>query len=155
MVNTPNLNWLATAMVALLIPLAAVACGSDDEAEPTAVATEAPVATPQATPTPSPIPTPLVESAGSLEDLFITDATTGREVMARVSQPERLPPSRDRRGAVPSPAGRPHEEAGWGSREFRRGFLPWVSDRRQRRAHGPGTGRLPSRKKRPPAAVEQ
>ena len=34
-------------------------------------------------------PAPLVESAGSLEDLFVTDATTGRDIMARLSQPER------------------------------------------------------------------
>ena len=90
MVKTPSSSWLATAIVALLIAAAAVACGSDDEAEPTAVATQEPAAaTPSPTAPPTDAPTPLVESAGSLEDLFITDATTGREVMARISQSER------------------------------------------------------------------
>ena len=90
-------GWLATVMVALAITMIATACESDDDPEPTAVATQAAVATPQATPTPTPTPTappaptptPLVESAGSLEDLFITDDTTGRELMARLSEPER------------------------------------------------------------------
>jgi hypothetical protein len=89
MIKTPNAGWLATAIVALMTALVVVACGSDEEAEPQVVATQTPVATPQATPTPSPTPAPLVESAGSLEDLFITDATTGREVMQRISEAER------------------------------------------------------------------
>ncbi|MDE0709035.1 MAG: hypothetical protein OXH89_01230 [bacterium] len=102
MVKTPNPAWLSTAIVALAIALVAVACGADDEAEPTAVATQPTVATvatqptvatPQTTQTPTttapPTTTPLVESAGSLEDLFITDTTTGREVMGRISQTER------------------------------------------------------------------
>lgn len=92
MVKTVNPGWLATAVVALTIAVFVVACGSDDEAEPTAVATQEPAAaTAQATPTPTtaPSPTPLVASEGSLEDLFITDTTTGREVMARISQAER------------------------------------------------------------------
>ncbi len=89
MIKTPNVGWLATAIVALMIALIAVACGSDEEAEPTAVATQTPVATPQATPTPSPTPTPLAEPAGSLEDLFLTDATTGSQLMDHVSEAER------------------------------------------------------------------
>ena len=77
----------------------AAACGSDDEPEPTAVATQAAVATPQATPTPTPTPTPTAsptptptaqaESAGSFADLFITDTTTVRDVMALISEAER------------------------------------------------------------------
>ena len=90
MVMTPNLGLLITAIVALAIAVVAVACGSDDEAEPTAVATEAPAATtPSPTAAPTQAPTPVVESAGSLEDLFLTDATTGRDVMARISEAER------------------------------------------------------------------
>ncbi len=107
MVKTPNPAWLSTAIVALAIVLVAVACGTDDEAEPTVVATQPTVATTQTTQTPTttappptttapppsttapPTTTPLVESTGSLEDLFITDTTTGREVMERISQSER------------------------------------------------------------------
>ncbi len=84
MARTPKPGLLVTAMVALMIAVVAVACGSDDEAEPTAAPTQEPAAA-QATP----IPTPLVESAGSLEDLFISDATTGRDVIARISEDER------------------------------------------------------------------
>ena len=105
--KTPNPGWLSTAIVALAIVLVAVACGAEDEAEPTTVATQPTVATVATQPTvattqttqaptttaPPPSttapPTPLVESAGSLEDLFITDTTTGREVMERISQSER------------------------------------------------------------------
>ena len=87
MLKTLNLGLLITAIVALAI--AVVACGSDDEAEPTAVATEAPATTPSPTAAPTEAPTPVVESAGSLEDLFITDATTGRELMERISEAER------------------------------------------------------------------
>ena len=107
MVKTPNPGWLSTAIVALAIVLVAVACGAEDEAEPTTVATQPTVETVATQPTvattqttqaptttaPPPSttapPTPLVESAGSLEDLFITDTTTGREVMERISQSER------------------------------------------------------------------
>ena len=107
MVKTPNPAWLSTAIVALAIVLVAVACGADDEAEPTTVATQPTVATTRTTQTPTttappptttapppsttapPTTTPLVESTGSLEDLFITDTTTGREVMERISQAER------------------------------------------------------------------
>ena len=93
MVKTPNPARLSTAIVALAIVLVAVACGTDEEVEPTVVTTQPTVATPQTTQTPTttapPTTTSLVESAGSLEDLFITDATTGREVMGRISQPER------------------------------------------------------------------
>ena len=85
MIRLSTSGWLAAAIAALAIGVIAAACGSDDEPEPAAVAT------PQATPTASPTPTltPLVETAGSLDDLFIADATTGREVMARISQDER------------------------------------------------------------------
>ena len=87
MLKTLHLGLLITAIVALAI--AVVACGSDDEAEPTAVATEAPAATPSPTEAPTAEPTPLVESAGSLEDLFLTDATTGSQLMAHISEAER------------------------------------------------------------------
>ena len=100
MVKTPSPAWLSTTIVALAIVLVAVACGADDEAEPTTVATQPTVATTRTTQTPTttappptttapPTTTPLVESTGSLEDLFITDTTTGREVMERISQSER------------------------------------------------------------------
>ncbi len=51
MVKTPNPAWLSTAIVALAIALVAVACGADDEAEPTAVATQPTVATVATQPT--------------------------------------------------------------------------------------------------------
>ena len=91
MVKTSNLGLLAAATVALTIAVVAIACGSDEEAEPTAVATQTPVATPQATPTPSPTatPTPPAESAKTLEDLFLTDTTPVREVFERISEAER------------------------------------------------------------------
>ena len=82
MTQVARSGWLAAAIAALVFAVIAAACGSDDEPEPAAVAT-------QATPTPTPTLAPLVESEGSLEDLFIADATTGREVMARISQQER------------------------------------------------------------------
>ena len=73
-----------------------MACGSDDEAEPTSSTTAAPVTTTQATTTTSTTaapttttPGPLVESEGSLEDFFVTETTTGRQLMARISQSER------------------------------------------------------------------
>ena len=87
MLKTLHLGLLITAIVTLAT--AVVACGSDDEAEPTAVATEAPAATPSPTAAPTAEPTPLVESAGSLEDLFLTDATTGSQLMAHISEAER------------------------------------------------------------------
>ena len=108
MSKTSRLGWPATAILALAMAMIAVACGSDEEPEPAAVETQETVATtspattqttspPTSTTMPTPsttepvasTPTPLVESAGSLEDFFITDATTGRQVMERVSQPER------------------------------------------------------------------
>ena len=82
MTQAARSGWLAAAIAALAIAVIAAACGSDDEPEPAAVAT-------QATPTPTPTLAPLVESEGSLEDLFIADATSGRELMARISQQER------------------------------------------------------------------
>ncbi len=64
--------------LALTILVVIAGCGSD----PT------PTPIPTATPTPEPTATPAVEPMGSLEDLFITDATLGREVMARLSMTE-------------------------------------------------------------------
>ncbi len=89
MVKTRKLGWLATAIVALTIAAVAIACGSDDEAEPTPVSTPEPAATAQATPTAPPTEAPQVEPEGSLEDLFLTDATTGAELMAHISEAER------------------------------------------------------------------
>ena len=98
-IRTPSSGWIVTVIVALAIAVTGAACGSDDDPEPTPVATQPAAATPQATPTPTPTPTPtaspaptatpLVESEGSLEDLFISDTTSGRDVMARISQSER------------------------------------------------------------------
>ncbi len=113
-VKAPSLRWFATAMVALAIAVIAAACESDDEPEATPVATQAtatappaaatpaptaPTATPAPSPTASPTPTatasptpspaPTAEPAGTLEDLFITDTTTGRDVMERLSDAER------------------------------------------------------------------
>ena len=75
-----NLRWVAAA-AALLALLVIAGCGSDPE--PTPVPTAAPA--PTATPTPEPTPAP---ADGTLEDLFITDTTTGREVMSRLSTTE-------------------------------------------------------------------
>ena len=47
-----------------------------------------PTPTPPPTATPEPTPTPLPDRTASLEDLFLTDATPGREVMNRLSTPE-------------------------------------------------------------------
>ena len=99
MVRASSLRWFTTAMVALAIAVIAAACESDDEPEATPVATQAAATTPPATATPTPTasptptatasPTPTAEPAGSLEDLFITDTTTGRDVMQRISEAER------------------------------------------------------------------
>ncbi len=89
MTRTPKLRLLVIAIVSLAITVVVLGCGSDDEAEPTAVATEAPAATPEPTATPTAPPTAPVESEGSLEDLFLTDATTGAELMAHISEAER------------------------------------------------------------------
>ena len=88
--------------VALITLLVIVGCGSDPEPAPTTVTTQAPTTSTTVAPTSTtvttqapttsttvaPEPAPLVEPAGSLEDLYITDDTTGRDVMARLSQTE-------------------------------------------------------------------
>lgn len=76
--NIRRLFAVALALIALLV---IAGCGSDPE--PTPVPTVAPA--PTSTPTPEPTPAP---SAETLENLFITDATTGRDVMSRLSEAE-------------------------------------------------------------------
>lgn len=91
-------RFLAVA-VALITLLVIVGCGSDPEPAPTTVTTQAPTTSTTVAPTSTTVTTqaptttttvaPLVESAGSLEDLYITDDTTGGDVMGRLSQTER------------------------------------------------------------------
>ncbi len=107
MLETLRSSRRAIVIVALAVAVIAAACESDDEPEPTPVATQATASPATATPTPTPAPsptesptpsptaspapspTPPAESAESLEDLFLTNATTGRELMARISEDER------------------------------------------------------------------
>ena len=82
--NTRRFVAIALALTLLLV---SAACGSDSEPDPTP--TEPP---PTATPTPEPTPEPasslVVAPTGSLEDLFLTETTTGLELMSRVSEIE-------------------------------------------------------------------
>lgn len=92
-----NTRLFVAIALALALFLVGAACGSDDEpapaptATPTAVPTATPTPEPTPTPppaTPEPTPTPAVEPAGSLEDFYLTDTTTGRELMDRLSEEE-------------------------------------------------------------------
>lgn len=74
------MNILRFAAIALALAALAVIAGCGSEPTPTPA--------PTATPTPEPTPTPAVEPMGSLEDLFITDTTLGRDVMSRLSMAE-------------------------------------------------------------------
>ena len=83
---TLNLRRLVALAAALTTFVLLVGCGSEPQATPTATSVPTPI--PTNTPTLPPTPTPLVEPSGSLADLFITDATPGREVMSRISTAE-------------------------------------------------------------------
>lgn len=100
-----RMSWLIIAVVALAIS-ALAACTSDDEPEPTPTATQAPAAatpatatptptptsTPTRTPTPTPPPataTPAPTPAPTLENLVVTPATTGKDLLDRLSEEER------------------------------------------------------------------
>ena len=82
----PKLTNITRLFVVIVLALAAgvaiVGCGSDPTPTPI------PTATPTPEPTATPTPTLPAESVGSLEDLFITDVTTGGEVMSRLSKAE-------------------------------------------------------------------
>ena len=79
----PNARRLFAVALALIALLVIAGCGSDPEPTPV------PTPTPTATPTPEPTPEPPAEAAGTLEDLFITDATRGSDLMDRLSTAER------------------------------------------------------------------
>ena len=76
--NVRRLSVVAVALIALMV---VAGCGSDPEPTPVPTAVPAPTATPTPEPTPAP-------SAATLENLFITDTTTGRDVMSRLSEAE-------------------------------------------------------------------
>ncbi len=85
-----NIRGLLAIALALTTLLSIAGCGSDPEPTPvpTPAPTVAPTPIPAPSPEPEPTPAPQVEPAGSLEDLFITDTTTGRDVFARISESE-------------------------------------------------------------------
>ena len=85
-----KIRWLVTIVLALTTFVFIAACGSEPEPTPTPTPTPAATLAATAAPTPAatPTPTPTPESAGSLEDLFLTDTTLGGEVMSRLSKAE-------------------------------------------------------------------
>ena len=86
-------RWLGAIVLALTLIALATACGSDPTPtptpEPTATPTPMPTPTPEPTATPEP-PTPAPDSqmASSLEDLVITPATTGKDLIDALSEEE-------------------------------------------------------------------
>ena len=84
--NVPRLFAVVLALTALVL---IAGCGSDPEPDPVPTVAPAPTSTPTPpTPTPEPTPVPPAETSATLEDLFITDTTTGRDVMSRLSKAE-------------------------------------------------------------------
>ena len=83
-----RLRWLG-AIAAMVTIFALVACGSDPTPtpEPTATPTTEPTATPTPEPTPDPTPEP-TEPPPALEDVRITPATTGGDLVASLSVEE-------------------------------------------------------------------
>ena len=98
-------GWLGAVVAALAMLAIAAGCSSDDEPEPTPTATQAPAAatpatatpTPTPTPTPSPTPTPTPPPATAtpeptpaptLRDFVVTPATTGKDLLDRLSEGE-------------------------------------------------------------------
>ena len=81
-----NLRGFTAVAVALIALLVIAGCGSDPEPTPVPTATPAPTSTPEPTPTPAPDP---AATDPTLEDLFITDSTFGRDLMSRLSEAER------------------------------------------------------------------
>ena len=94
----PRARGFFPVAVALIFLLVLVGCGSDPEPAPTTVTTQAPTTTTTLAPAPTTVttqaptttttPETLVEVVGTLEDFFITDDTTGRDIMARLSHTE-------------------------------------------------------------------
>ena len=87
MTRTTGLRFRGVGVIAaLLVVLAIAACGGEStpETTPTAAPTATPEPTP-ATPAPTPEPTP---PPPALEDLRITAATTGAELVAHISEAE-------------------------------------------------------------------
>ena len=92
-----RVGWLVVAVAALAVGALAAACtsGDDDVAEPAATATRAPAtaataapATPTATPAPA-TPTPEPTAAPTLRDFELTQTTTGKDLLDRLSEAER------------------------------------------------------------------
>ena len=100
-----RIGWLGAVVAALAMLAVAASCSSDDEPEPTPTATQAPAAatpapatpTPTPTPTPSPTPTPTPPPATAtpeptpaptLRDFVVTPATTGKDLLDRLSEGE-------------------------------------------------------------------
>ena len=85
-------KWFGVAALLLAIVVVAVACGSDPTATQESTATPEPTATPVPTSTPIPptaAPTEAPEAAiVSLEDLVLTPATTGKDLIDAVSEEE-------------------------------------------------------------------
>ncbi|MDE2824572.1 MAG: hypothetical protein OXK79_13810 [Chloroflexota bacterium] len=80
-----NVRRFAAIALALAAFLLIAGCGSDPTPTPTPTATATPTPAPTATPTPEPS---MAGPGGSLEDMFITDTTIGRDVMSRLSTAE-------------------------------------------------------------------
>lgn len=80
-IRTHRTRWPVTTVVVAVVAALAVACGS----EPT------PTPTPTSTPTPTPIPAepPPERPAGNLEGFIITPASTGQDLLDRISEAER------------------------------------------------------------------
>ena len=105
-VSASRISWLGAVVAALAMLAIAAGCSSDDEPEPTPTATQAPVvatpapstptATPTVVPTPTPTPapppataTPAPTPAPTLENFVVTPATTGKDLLDRLSEGER------------------------------------------------------------------
>ena len=105
MERSSTFGWLRTIGVTFAMLAFAAACSDDSEPEPTPTATQAPAAatpapatpTPTPTPTPSPTPTPTPPPATAtpeptpaptLRDFVVTPATTGKDLLDRLSEGE-------------------------------------------------------------------
>ena len=82
-------RWLGAIALAVALVALATACGSDPTPTPTPTATPIPTPIPVPTPTPEPpTPTPAPQDAGGLMGFEMTPATTGQDLMDRLSEEE-------------------------------------------------------------------